>query len=1159
MRDTLTILAIALIVVLTAALVGPYLVDWSAERGWIEARLTQTLGARAEIHGAIDLKLLPSPYFVVDDIEIGEKPAPFTLSAKKLRLELAPAALLRGEIDIVEARLEAPRLALDLAPDGALPLAPPETSVAGRFRFERITVANGALSVVDAKNNRRLDLEGIDFEAAAESLFGPFKGGGALGRADSRTPFRFATGPMEKGELNLKLFIEAALSHPGVDLDGLVDLRPGAQRFTGAAKFKSAAEPLWRASGQLTLDTESAAFDQIELRVGEDAHELSAKGEAALDYSGAPKASATLASDAIDLDAWRGADPAGGAGFGFILPPAFPPLPLTLTYGAKTVTFGGATFTDVSTDLVFGRRQAALAASREANAGTGGAAPSAWLRFEARGPGRSRLFLDGQLRMSTEPGFEGKAQASAEDARWLKDWLMPLAPQWTPQRLLFRAIDLSARASLAPTAIKLRDLVAKIDDAHVSGTLDYRAASGRQPARLDADLTTSALDLSGVQGFDPRGLVTRAFGAGDGSLRLAASALTLGPASRQGNGEPDSIGGLNLDLAKTGEKIELNELTFEGRDGAVIAVSGLLSQQKAHIDAKILGPHASGLAALLARLAPQPVADFMHARAGLLTPIDLSLSADAAEKDSAFGITALAAQGAIGGTNIEATVKEDSKQAGSVTFSARAQAKDSLPLLRLLGLASTPATTGPAQVEIEAHGPLGGSAQTAIKAALGPASLTFQGEVVTDLTQPAAKGAFRFSSPDAAPMLRTMGLVFPDFAGRVPTAASGDLSWTKTDFGLANLRADVAGTTLSGALDFGKPAPNKLTGSIAVDQLPAPALFELVLGPPEPVKAGSLWSSLAFAPSAFDLPNASIALTIKEMALPAPMFPRGASAKDARATLTTGPGLMDLQHLSLDMGGGRLAGEIKLRRAAGDVSIEGHLDFGDMALNGPAALGRMSGALDIAGTGKSPDSVIASLAGSGRALVSDLTIPRADPAALARVFTAFDQDARNLGADDVAAALANELKRADFRNESAAFDIAIAAGMLHLSPAAEPASANPVAILAASFDLRRAILNQRLSLALSPLPKDFSGPTPEITLLFEGSLSNPSVRIDAAALVNALAARAILRGSARIESYEFDIHERAFFYQRLLSERRRETERRKASASALQKAPNSAD
>ncbi len=284
MRDSLTILAIVLIVVLTAALVGPYLVDWSAERGWIEARLTETLGAPAKIRGAIDLKLLPSPYFVVDDIEIGAEAAPFALSARKLRLEIAPASLLRGEIDFVEARLEGPHLALELSPDGALPLALPQVDVAGRFRFEKIAVSNGVLSVFDARNNRHFDLGGIDFEAEAESLSGPFKVRGALGEGDSRAPFHFATGPIENGALNLKLVVNSGPSRPGVDLDGRLGLRPGEQRFEGAAKFEGATGPLWRASGQLTLDAERAVLDQLELRVGEEGHELSAKGEAELEF-----------------------------------------------------------------------------------------------------------------------------------------------------------------------------------------------------------------------------------------------------------------------------------------------------------------------------------------------------------------------------------------------------------------------------------------------------------------------------------------------------------------------------------------------------------------------------------------------------------------------------------------------------------------------------------------------------------------------------------------------------------------------------------------------------------------------------------------------------------------------------------------------------------
>jgi uncharacterized protein involved in outer membrane biogenesis len=1153
LRDSLTILAIALIVVLTAALIGPYLVDWSAERGLIEARLTEALGAPAKIRGAIDLKLLPSPYFVVDDIEIGDADAPFDLSARKLRLEMAPAALLRGELDFVEAQLDSPRVALKLSPDGALPLTLPEASVARRFRFEAIAVANGALHIADPKNNRSFDLAGIDFEAEAQSLFGPFKArgaaGGAAGGADARTRFRFATGPLANGELNLKLVADAGPAHPGVDLDGRLTLRQGDQRFAGAAKFTSA-DPLWRASGQLTLDAQSAALDQIELRIGEEIHGLTAKGDARIDFAGAPKGSATLASEAIDLDAWRAATPDASAGLAAMLATAFPPLPFTLTYGAKTITVGGAAFTDVSTDLVFGQRRTAAAPSSEADA------PSAWLRFSALGPGRSRLFLDGQARLGPLPGFEGKAQASAEDARWIRDWLRPLAPQWTPQAIAFRAIDLAARTILSPTAIKLRDLVAEIDGAHVSGTLDYQLASGSRAARLDADLTTPRLDLGGTPGFDPRGLISRIFGGADGALRLEARAVTLETLEKP----LESFGALNVDLARTGEKIELNELTFEGQDGAVVTASGLLSKQNAHIDARAVGPRASGLALLLGQLAPGQVADFISSHAGLLTPIDLTLSADATEKDSAFAVTALAAHGAIGGTSIEATVIEDAKQAGTMTISALAQAKDSLPLLRLFGLApASAAAPGAAQIEIKANGPLGGAAQTAIKATLGAASVSFQGDVITDLTQPSAKGAFRFSSADAAPMLRTTGLVFPDFAARLPVIAAGDVVWSKNGFSLANLTADVAGTSLAGALNFGNQAPNRLTGTIGVDEMPLAALFSLVLGAPEPAKAGSLWSSLAFAPAAFALPNASIALTIKDMALPAPVFPRGAAAKDARATLLTGPGLMDLQDLTYDAAGGRLAGEIKLRRSAADVSVESHLDFADMAIESPAVRGRMSGALDLAGTGKSADALAASLAGSGRALTSDLTIPRADATAVARVFAAFDQDDRKLGAGDIAAALASELKRADFKLKSGAFDIAVAAGMLHLAPAA--GSETPGSSLSASFDLRRATLTQRLSLVLNPAPKDLSGPAPQIALLFQGPFSSPSVQIDAAALANALAARAILRESARIESYEFDVHERAFFYQRLLSERRREAERlsKEKTEAAAQKPPNPAD
>ena len=91
----------------------------------------------------------------------------------------------------------------------------------------------------DARNNRHFDLGGIDFEAEAESLSGPFKVRGALGEGDSRAPFHFSTGPIENGALNLKLVVNAGASRPGADLTG--DLGCGRANSASRARQNSRA------------------------------------------------------------------------------------------------------------------------------------------------------------------------------------------------------------------------------------------------------------------------------------------------------------------------------------------------------------------------------------------------------------------------------------------------------------------------------------------------------------------------------------------------------------------------------------------------------------------------------------------------------------------------------------------------------------------------------------------------------------------------------------------------------------------------------------------------------------------------------------------------------------------------------------------------------
>ena len=93
-------------------------------------------------------------------------------------------------------------------------------------------------------------------------------------------------------------------------------------------------------------------------------------------------------------------------------------------------------------------------------------------------------------------------------------------------------------------------------------------------------------------------------------------------------------------------------------------------------------------------------------------------------------------------------------------------------------------------------------------------------------------------------------------------------------------------------------------------QMPAAALFGLVLG-----SAGACESRLAlvephFRSGRLRTSERQIALTVKDLAFPASLFSaRRFGKRRARRRFLTGPGLMDLQDLSLDMDGGKLAGD----------------------------------------------------------------------------------------------------------------------------------------------------------------------------------------------------------------------------------------------------------
>src|ERR1700731_5301279 len=70
-QTTLLGLAIAFIVALLAALVGPYFIDWNQFRPQFETEATRVVGAPVRVGGELSGRLLPAPSLRLRSVAVG--------------------------------------------------------------------------------------------------------------------------------------------------------------------------------------------------------------------------------------------------------------------------------------------------------------------------------------------------------------------------------------------------------------------------------------------------------------------------------------------------------------------------------------------------------------------------------------------------------------------------------------------------------------------------------------------------------------------------------------------------------------------------------------------------------------------------------------------------------------------------------------------------------------------------------------------------------------------------------------------------------------------------------------------------------------------------------------------------------------------------------
>ncbi len=890
MRDFLTGLAVILIVVLTTALVAPYFIDWNGQRAFVEARLSHALGQKVTVGGAIDLKLLPTPYIVLDQTVIGSDDGPIRMGIHHLDLQLSVAPLMHGEFEVVDARLEEPTIRIRLEPDRTLPAIPDAPALRADVRFDRVTVVGGTLAIADPQSGHTFVLDNLDLDADAPSLAGPFKAKGAAGDQASRTTFRLSTTAAQHGRARTHLIVGETATHAGLDLDGTLALTSAGretvrQSFDGTLALFGHVDDVahapvaWKLSGPLKADPAKATLAGGELRLGTEAAGLILAATGDADLGTTPSLHLDLTAKQLDIDRLAGApvdqvappppELPDLASLRRALAAATPPVPTVLDVSVDTATWGGETLSDLA-----------------AHVGLGGSGPQR-LQIGGNGPGHTHVGADGLLSPAPAPSFNGAVELSTVDLPHALRWLSLVDPDVAlkPEDVPFKPVKLTAKVKADGTAIEATGLALNLGRSTLSGTAHLALDAPR--AKLTAVLQAEALDLDTLPDLAAAHGKTGAF---DLDLKLAANAFKL---SHAGEGALDA-GHLDLALSTNGRHVDLTTFRAQNLGGASVAATGHLDADGATLNATIDAAKLDAFAALVRQVAPSPWTDALVARAPTLSPaklsIDATLTPTGTETTGALHPSRMQVDGTLGATSLNMRVDPpiEGKQIVSLTGSLRSS--DGGALLRQLGAPALPVSVvGKSSLTVAASGPAGQPLDTTVHATFGTTQATIAGRFTLFDTVRHGSGTLDVRSSDLSPLLQSVALATPDRSTAIPAAFTTALSLGDDGATFAGLKGRLGTVAMSGSVRFNPANDDRpsLTGTLDLDHIAMSDLVALAFGPPQGTAAGMAWSSLRFGAVLFDPPRTGLALKIATLDL-APRLDR--HRRDRRSRPRAQPG-----------------------------------------------------------------------------------------------------------------------------------------------------------------------------------------------------------------------------------------------------------------------------
>ncbi|HYF53097.1 MAG TPA: hypothetical protein VEA41_02435, partial [Salinarimonas sp.] len=695
MRDILTVLAVLLILALTAAVAAPPFVAWEAHRAALDRGIARAAGMEARTEGAVAIRLLPTPRIRLERLHLGPEEGP-SLDLADLASEIALGALLRGEVRFLNGEAERAELRLRLSPDGRIALPPvPAEALAGQVAFEDMAIGQLVLTGIDPATGRTEQVRAEAVRVSGASLAGPWRATGRVGGI----PLRLASGlPGRDGAVPVRISGGGGAA-PRLDLDlrlafdhsaaGVAPLVSGTGRLVAGPPGSDAdgvPVPL-QAAAEIRSQGRSIALDNLTVEIGEATRGVRLTGSGVVD-AGAPAIRLALEGRRLDLDALLGAPGAAELRARLVGDPPRPPWPVTVDLALGSVAYAGEEVSDLRL------------------AGRLGPEGPRLERLALAAPGQSTISIAGD---GGTGAFSGEARIASREPDRLGAFLTRIGAS-SPLIALLSGPAFEARAAIvsSPPLVTLRDLRLETGGATVTGALRYTGRDGGAPARLDAQIAGQGLDLAALPGLDR---IAGLAGAVDLGLTLEARDIRVGGAGS---------GRVVARVVSEGADLRIEELQVEDLAGVEARVSGrLMPDGSGRIEGRVRARRAAPLLDLLAGLAPDAPLALAPAfvREGSL---DLALTADggAGSRDGRVALRGTLADGPFEGELRRAGGATESLSASLRTADSARWLGQAHPLVagKPSSLALRAVRAGPERLSVTAQGELAGLRAATVRA-----------------------------------------------------------------------------------------------------------------------------------------------------------------------------------------------------------------------------------------------------------------------------------------------------------------------------------------------------------------------------------------------------------------------------------------------------------